>query len=285
MTQRPNKREETDKMEMLPSDVWDILRSHRLLVLGAPLLLAFTAAMGVQMVKPQWEAAAVVQPGQVWQVAAPIETPSRTVERLKFKPFQNAVLSGLRVPDDEDNPLRVLYASSLRVKVLPNTDLIELRVRAYSRGDARRWVEATVQHLRSVHDELARPSIARLEQQLGQLNGQIESLHVEKRDLLKSAELRSEIGPGNRFAENLLLSNLLLQKNAELRSFDAQKLALQEQLDPAKTYPTSVIDKIYSPQRPAFPKRTLTVLLAVAVGLIVGATGAFLIHSLRNEST
>jgi uncharacterized protein involved in exopolysaccharide biosynthesis len=262
-------------------DLWLILWAQRYMVLAAPLLTAAIAAVLVMRVKPQWEATSIIQIGQVWQVATPLESPSRTVERMKLPPFKVAVLSGLGVPATEDDPIGSLYSDSLKVKVIPNTDLVELRLRAFSREDARRWAEATVKQLQSVHKKLAEPLIARLTQQQTQVQQQIQRIRTEKERLLKNAELKSDIGPGNRFAESVLLSNFLLQKDTELRAVELQHLALEEQLDPAKTYPTSLLDKVYVPAKRAYPKRTLTVVLAGAVGLFVGVLGAFLLNALR----
>lgn len=275
--------DEASRDEISLREIWNILWINKYLVLGVPLVAALAAAVGVTRVNPQWEAVSVIQIGQVWQVAMPLESPSRTVERMKLQPFKAAVLTGLGIPATDDHPLSALYTNSLRVKVLPNTDLVELRLRARSREDAARWADATVKHLQAVHEKLADPSLARLKQQQAQMKRQMQLITEEKDRLLKNAEIRSEIGPGNRFAENMLLSNFLLQKDAELRAFELQNLMLEEQLDPAKTYPTSLLDKVYVPEKRAYPKRALTVVLAAIVGLFLAIFAAFLLNSLRSN--
>jgi hypothetical protein len=275
--------DDASRDEISLRDVWSILWINKYLVLGVPLVAAAAAAVAVMLVKPQWEAVSVIQIGQVWQAAMPLESPNRTVERIKLQPFKIAVLSSLGIRPGDDDPLGGLYSKSLKVKVLPNTDLVELRLRANSRQDALRWADATVQHLQSVHQKLAEPMIARLMQQQSQMKRQVQLIQEEKERLLKNAEIRSEIGPGNRFAENMLLSNFLLQKDAELRAFELQSLMLEEQLDPAKTYPTSLLDRVYVPEKRAYPKRTLTVVLAAVTGMFVAVVAAFLLNSLRTN--
>lgn len=274
-------REDPIKSEISVRELWDVLLRYKYLVFGLPAILAVVAAALVLKVRPQWEAIAIVQLGQVWQVAAPIEAPNRAVERMKFRPFQEGVLKSIGISAAEASDFSVVFTSSMKIRVLPNTDLLELKVRAYSRDEAKRWAEASVKHLQLVHQKLAEPSIARLQSQFAELKRQVKEIRDERDRFLKNAELKSEIGPGNRFAENLILSNYLVQKDAELRALESQRLALQEQLDPAKTYPTSLIESVYVPEKRAYPKRTLVVLLAGFVGLIIGVIGAFILNAIR----
>jgi hypothetical protein len=278
--------------DMSLRDLRNVILAHKKLLVALPLLLTIGASFLVSVLPPEWQSTSVIQIGQVWQVALgqvwqvalPIEPPARAIERMKLRPFQNDVLASLGLPTNEENRLVMQFTSSLAVRVLPNTDLLELRLRAYSREEARRWAEATVKHLQDAHQKLADPLIARLRQQLDEIKKQMQSLREQRDGLLKNADLRADIGPGNRFAENLLLSNFLLQKDAELRSFDFQRLALEEQLNPAKTYPTSLIEKVYVPEKQAYPKKVLTILIAAFAGFLIAVASAFLMNFFRGNT-
>ena len=93
---------------------------------------------------------------------------------------------------------------------------------------------------------------------------------------MKIASKSSETSGDSRFSANLLLSNLLQQKNAELRDFEMRRLAADEQLTSIRAFPTSLVDSIYVPENPASPKKLLVVMLAAVLGLILGVVVALL---------
>ena len=252
--------------------VYRVLVENKRWVIGIPLLFLGLAFIAIQLIQPKWEAIGLVQVGQVWQdqKAISVENPISVVERIKNKSFQVKILSKLGISLDEENPKRKLFVNSLKVKVVPNTDLLELRIRGYSAMEAAHWVEETVNYLQEAHKKLAEPTISRLQKQLVEVKKQILSVKAEKDSLVKNAELKSQIGPGNRFAENLLLTNYLVQKDSELREFASRQLGLEEQLNPAKTFPTSLLEQAYVPEKPVSPQKLLIVILATLVGLILG---------------
>ena len=252
--------------------VYRVLVENKRWVIGIPLLFLGLAFMAIQLIQPKWEAIGLVQVGQVWQdqKTISVENPISVVERIKNKSFQVKILSKLGISLDEENPKRKLFVNSLKVKVVPNTDLLELRIRGYSAKEAAHWVEETVNYLQEAHKKLAEPTISRLQKQLVEVKKQILSVKAEKDSLVKNAELKSQIGPGNRFAENLLLTNYLVQKDSELREFASRQLGLEEQLNPAKTFPTSLLEQAYVPERPVSPQKLLIVTLATLVGLMLG---------------
>ena len=269
----------------------DLVRVYRILVegkrltIGIPLLFLGLAVTAILLIQPKWEATGLVQIGQIWQEkgAALVENGTAVVERVKNKSFQGRVLTKFGIPLDEDNRLGKLYSDSIKIKVIASTDLLELKVRAFSAKVASNWLEETVHQLQEVHKRIAEPTISRLQKQLVELKRQIQLVKSEKDGLIKNAELKGEIGPGNRFAENLLLTNYLLQKDAELREFELRQLTLEEQLNPAKTFSTALMEPTYVPEKPASPKKLLILLLATVAGFLVGAFAALLINYQKDQ--
>lgn len=265
--------------------VYRILAENKRWVIGMPLLFLGLAVTAILLMQPKWEATGLIQIGQIWQEkgAALVENGTAVVERVKNKSFQGRVLTKLGIPLDEDNQLGKLYLDSIKIKVIASTDLLELKVRAFSAKVASNWLEETVHQLQEVHKRIAEPTISRLQKQLVELKRQIQLVKSEKDGLIKNAELKGEIGPGNRFAENLLLTNYLLQKDAELREFELRQLTLEEQLNPAKTFSTALMEPTYVPEKPASPKKLLILLLATVAGFLVGAFAALLINYQKDQ--
>jgi uncharacterized protein involved in exopolysaccharide biosynthesis len=255
----------------------------------ATLLLALIAAMvTVFLIKPQWEATAAIRVGavgraglveQAGQAGQVIEPVARVVERMKLKSYKDAVLSDLGYPPDEKNPEADLYRSSLTVKALPNTDLIAITVRGHSREEAKRSAEATVAYLQKIHDQMANLSVQRLRALLAQTEGQITQLKAERERVLKVFGLKDKVIGGGRGTESLMLANIMIQGDGELRKLEQAKVFYEEQLDSLRTYPTSLMEGVSVSENPVAPKKAPIFLLAGILGLILAVLVAFVSHA------
>jgi capsular polysaccharide biosynthesis protein len=262
-------------------DLWRVVTNQKKWVIGITIVCMLFASVGLSLSKPKWEATAVIQIGQVGQSGVGqgsqlIEPPVRAIERMKMKSFEDDVLTRLKISPEEGDPIASLFRSTLSLKALSTTDLIQVKIRAQSREQAQNWANAVVDRLKDVHERLAQPTIDRLRKQQAELKKQMLIIEEERSSLLRIVSKSSETSGDSRFSANLLLSNLLLQKNAELRDFEMRRLAADEQLTSVRTYPTSLIDRIYVPENPASPKKLLVVMLAAVLGLILGVVVALL---------
>ena len=281
MEKEVSETEHFEQGEMSVRDLWRVLINQKKWVIGIPILCVLLAAVGVSMAKPKWEATAVIQIGQVGQSGVGqgsqlIEPPIRAIERIKMKTFEDDVLTALKIPVEAGDPIAALFRSTLSPKALGTTDLIQVKVRASSRDQAQTWANAVVDRLRDVHEKLTQPTVDRLRKQQADLKMQMQLIEEERSNLLQTVSKTSERSGDGRFSTNLLLSNLLLQRNAELRDFEMRRLAIDEQLTSIRAFPTSLVDRIYVPENPASPKKLLVVMLAAVLGLILGIIVAFM---------
>lgn len=256
--------------------IWRILVLGKRWVLGVPVLAMIGAAFTVMFIEPQWEASAAIQIGAVGtdQGKQIVEPVPRVLARMKLEAFEDAVLAGLKVPLNGD-PRAKLYRRSLKFKALPNTDLIEIRVRGYSPRQAQRFIEGTVDYLHRVHKAMAAPSIERMKQLLIQVDRELATMRMEREKALRLANLQQEAFRGNKFSESIVRDNILVQRDKELRTLEQTKAGFKEQLDPMRTYPTSYIENISVSENPVAPKKALIVFLAGLLGLFFGVMAAF----------
>lgn len=279
--------EHFERDEMSLQDLWRVLIDQRRWLFGIATLCVFLAVVGVLITKPKWEATAVIQIGQVGQSGIGqgsqlIEPSVRAIERMKMKSFENDVLISLKIPVEDENPLARLFRSTLSLKALGTTDLIQVKVRGDSPDRAANWANAVVDRLKTVHERLAQPTIDRLRKQQAELTKQMKMIEEERVNLLKIVSKSGETSGDSRFSANLLLSNLLLQKNAELRDFEMRRLAADEQLTAVRTYPSSLIDLVYVSETPVSPKKLLVIVLAAVLGLFLGVVVALSRHYRRS---
>lgn len=267
-----------DEISLL--DLWRILLRHKWWVLGAPLLAVIAAAVAVTFMKPQWEATAAIQIGAVGQAGQVIEPPARVVARVNLKSFEDAVLARLGL-SEQKTPEAALFRSSLKVKALPNTDLIEIKVRGYSQVSAKRSTEATVGYLQHIHNEMAAPTVQRMKQHSAKVEREIAQTRAELEKTLKITDLKDKAIAETRFMENIVLANIMVQRNSELRGLEQAKMEYEEQLNPTRTYPTSYIEKISLSENPVAPKKSLILMLAGMLGLFLGVVAAFLANAFQ----
>jgi capsular polysaccharide biosynthesis protein len=262
-------------------DLWSILASQKRWPIGAVLICVGSAAVWLMLSKPTWEATAVIQIGQIGQLTIGpgpqlIEASTRTIERMKLKSFEDDVLTTLGVSLNPEDQIAQLFRGSLSLRALGTTELIQVRVRGFSSKQAATWAQNIADKIKAIHGGLTRPIVERLDKQLIELNKQMQTITEERSNLAKIVSTSAERNGDSKFSENLLLSNLLIAKNAEYRDFEMRRLAINEQLTAIRAYPTTLVDRVYVPEKPASPKKLLTLLLAAAVGLILGAAVAFL---------
>ena len=274
-------------------DLWQVLIQRKWWVLGFPLFAVIVAAIAVMFMKPQWEATAVIRVGAVGQAGQAgqagqqiIEPVAQTVERMKSKAFEDAVLINLSLPTDDQNSEFTFYRGSLQVKNLRGTDLIELKVRGYSQASAKRFADATIDYLKKTHSEMTASTVLRMRQTLERTDRDIAQTKAERDSLVKLTDLKDKDKAG--FMENVVLTNNIIRLDEALRSLEQTRANDEEQLDPLHTFPTGHLEAVSVSDKPVMPKKPLLIQLAGVLGLFVGVGVAFLQHvrarkAIRNE--
>lgn len=269
-----------DRDALSLQDMARVLINQRKWLFGVPILCIILAAVGVFLAKPKWEATAVIQIGQISATSATlspqlIEPSARTVERMKMKSFEDDVLAALKIPVDPGNSIANLFRNGLTVKSLGTTDLVQVRVRAHSREQAALWATTVVDRIIFIHKKLTQPTVARLGKQLIELNKQVGTIGEERDSLSKIVlTIATRSGDGN-FSQNLLLSDLLMKKNADLREVEMRRLGVEEQITSIQAFPTTLADRVFVPDKPVSPDKVLILVLATMGGLILGIILSF----------
>lgn len=263
-------------------DLWKILLQHKTWVLGFPLLAVIFAAATTPLIKPKWEATALVRIGAVGQGVQAgqggqqtIEPAAQVVERMKLKAFRDAVLLNLGLPIDIENQDAKLFQDSLQVKALRSNELIEVRVQGFSQANALRYLEATIDNLKKSHTERAAPEINRMHRVLQSIDKQISQFTLLRDKFVKLLGGQEKAG----FMENVVLSNNIVKLDEMLLNLKRTKDYYEFLLSPMQTFPTGAIDKA-SLYLPSVSKKKIQIILMAGVfGLIAGVGGALLGHA------
>lgn len=249
-------------------DLMTFVRRHRVGLIGGAIIggaLGLTAALGLPA---EWEVSTLVRIGQVG-TAIPIEQPLTVVERVKQKSFKDGVMRRIGASGEESNPKASLLSRSLKVKV-EKPDLIGVRVRGASPGDAERFVNGVIAELAMVHTKMAQPTLKRWLNEAEEVNLELQRLGSETVRIRSQLEGQAHMKKNDSTFPIVSASYVLMLREAELRSLRERKRVLEEQLSPEKTYATSPLSGIYVATQPVSPNKSFFTVAGLVAGLFVG---------------
>lgn len=256
------------------SEVLSALTARAKWIAVAVAVGAALGALGWLVLPREYQAEALIRIGEVGQagVGAPpmmVEAPNNAAARMRLDAFEDVTLQALGV-SIEDSPQSRLFRRSLTVTNVKDTNLLEVKVRGYSREEARRFMAQIVSTLATAHEEIASPSISRLRAERERVVRELEAVARERAMLSDAMQERRALPPGTRFSENMVFIGMLAQKDTEFRQLDSQRLQFDEQLNPARTFPTSTINEIYVHRRHVFPRGSLFIGGGSLAGFVIG---------------
>jgi uncharacterized protein involved in exopolysaccharide biosynthesis len=282
------RREPTDELGLV--DVWLVLKSHWPWTAACAVALAVAALVLSLMAPSVWEAAATILPAYAWQpgqttAPQPLELVARSAERLRARSFGDAVLqkSGLRTL--ERDPEARLFRDSLKVTQPPNTDLIHIVVRAHSVRLATSLLQGMIEDLRSVQDELLKPTLTRFRAELANTRDDLTRARSEEARLQTLRDAEKGLAPANRFSQSVQLGGLIATKTTEIENLQQRQLLFEEALNPAKSHGVLVVDRVRVGERPVSPRPLRNTVLGGLVGLLLGIFVVFLMRFLRVATT
>jgi LPS O-antigen subunit length determinant protein (WzzB/FepE family) len=267
-------------------DTWRILlREWKWFAALLLLVLAATFAY-LHVARPQWEATAWIQIGQV--DTAPmgqdpkVEPLQRVLERLQFIPFQDDVVKSVGL--SPDTPEARLYRKSLKVEPLPYAGpLIKLTLRAYSPQQAGQLAAATVDQLQAIHRRIAATSLQRARARLDQVDKALQIALADREHLVQVAA-SGDTTQGRSAPDSVLASALLSSKNEEIHSLQQTQSDLADRLSATYTYDTSLMWPVYAPDRPAFPNPVLMWAAGLVFGVFLGTLAAIARNAWRRAA-
>ncbi|APP77434.1 Wzz/FepE/Etk N-terminal domain-containing protein [Xanthomonas vesicatoria] len=256
-------------------DLWRILRREWRWALAAMVLVLGLTFVFLRVAKPQWEATAWIQVGEIGPTPAgrdpKVEPFQRVIDRMKTRLFQDAVLQQAGVP--LKSRAAQLYRGSLKPDPDPYANLIGVTIRAESAQQARNLAIATVTALQSLHGDTNTAALALARTRLQGLD---EDLRVATRT---REQLQTQLRPGSAASPAQVLAGVLLTENTTtIRAIKTERDDLIARLTARYTYQTSLAWPLYVPEQRAFPN---TAMIWV-VGLLGGAGLGVLVAVGRN---
>jgi len=259
-------------------ELWERLRDGWRTVVGGALIGLAGAGAALVILPPKFEALVVVQVGQV--ISTPVEPPVQAVERMKTPAFQTAVAQALgdqtwldALQRSANATAKYLVPQLVKATAASPAPLIELRTNAATPAAAAAIANGAVKELAQRHAELAAPVLAktRLDVAIARerlVNAERELESINK--LVAAASIKDE-----RFTQLALMSELRIQKQAELFNQRQMIMALETALTAPATQPARAMEAVFVADKPVSPKKTLLLALGLIGGLLAGIVAVF----------
>lgn len=255
-------------------DMWRILLREWRWFLASLILVLLLAMVFARTAKPQWQATAWIQIGQIG--TAPVgqdpkaEPLLRVIERLQLEPFQNEVLQSIGI--GALTPEGRLYRKGMKLEPMPYAGpLVKLSVRAYSPQQAEQLASATASRLQAVHREIETVPLKLAHARLDDVQAALQQTLAERDRLRQSAAQNKDS----------ISAALLLSRDEEIRNLQLTRDELQTRLNPPFTYDTSLMWPVYVLDHPVFPNPALIWGVGLLFGLFLGAFAAIARNALR----
>jgi capsular polysaccharide biosynthesis protein len=267
------------EVELSLADIFAIIKKYRQVLLIAPIIFGIAAYILVAFViAPKWEASGLLQVGQVGPKL--VEPIANVVARMLQPSFAVAVLSQTNFKPQDLPAVKALYENSLKVKKIPDADLVEFHLKGYSSDMARTLAISTVSYLQKNHDEMMAASVAPIKAQIQSANGDIQTLRAEMDSLKKQLQDKHDWN-----SSNATLAAIVLQdKSNQLRELIQRKQFLDEQLSPTVTFTTKTFGDVTVSEGPVSPKKPVIIGMAILLGLFSGIFIAFVHNWVSKEN-
>jgi len=248
-------------------------------------------AIGIAFAIPkQWSASVELQVGQFYStgvtgpVVTQIETPARTVERVKLPAFVDQVLTRLNLPlDPGANEEASLIRDSADAHIMRNAELVQITLKGNSPDAALKHAEAFRDMLIVAHRSLAQPSMDKLALELKEVDQSLAN-EAEQRDRLnKLSQEQLRLGTAGRFSESVLLAQMIAANESQTRDLRLRRAALVEQSDPNRTFNTRTISPTSVSKRPVYPLKSRFAIVGAVIGGLVGVAVSLLIDLSRRR--
>lgn len=239
------------------------------LVVG--LVIGVLVALAVASVLPKrWEATAILELGRIDRDGSTqlVEPPYQAAARVRLRSLQNSVLRSLGLPLEPEGDSELLRRS-LHARVVRDTDLVQVQLRAPSPELAERWLEAVIARLTETHAEMLGPTLSRLQREHQEVESDLARALRRQEELL---ELVGEVPGGSEESTAtgaLLLNSLMAANDSTIGVLRRREVALREQLDEARSFNIHVLGAIEVSRHPVFPRRVLFMAAGGLLGLLI----------------
>lgn len=270
------------------TDLWQSLCEGWRWIAGGALVGLLVAFLALQAIPKKWQSTAMIQVGQVGQVgqvaSIPVETAAQAVERMNTGSFQIEVARELK----HEAWLKAISTDAragrnfFKATVPKTSARIELATFGTTPENARQIAEGIIAALTKRHEELARTTLVRLQNELSVTEEKLKAFSEESK-ALDRVLASGQVAAPRFFSQFVLLSSIRIGKEGEVYALRQHKVAIELALVKPATQPTGAIEAIYVASDPVSPKPALVLVVGIVGGLLLGIAALFAVNARRRR--
>ncbi|NKI68020.1 hypothetical protein GN109_01200 [Collimonas pratensis] len=266
--------------------IWGSIKRRWALLLACVIVAIAAAGGGWRMTPAEWKATAALQIGQLpVNPTTLIEPTAQAAERFNQRQLQDQALLSVGLPLDEQDGRVRLLRKTLKATPGKNTDFVDVSVAAYSQEDAKTYLNAAILALIKAHDARLAPLIKNLDDRIATNALQMSEAASEKTRLEANLKNASASPSGGKFEPSVIAINLISKQDDLIRGLTAERAALIDLHTKTNTFPTTIVDAIYVPERPASPKLSIFLAIGLILGALIGTILAMFLDRNRPKTT
>jgi hypothetical protein len=260
-----------------------VIWKHLILVVLVPLAVMTLTYFAVQTLRPVYAAQATVRIGRIdGSEAMSLQT---AVTRINSEAFKQHLLRLMNLSVEANDRAAELIFYSLTARPA-TTDSATVRVHAPSHAQLRQSLDLTVRLLNDAQEEIQGPLVADIRAQMVIVDANIARLteaQATLTTLTKTSIARDPLGEQpeqtSLALRGMLLSDLVARNARSLLDSRVERLALAMRLNPARTYPTVIVDDIYVLRHPVFPRPVAMTAIAGVIAFLGVLLGGLIFDS------
>lgn len=279
-----NNSNQIDDAELVDINAMWLSIKRRWILIAACVIVAIAGATAFWSITPaEWKATATLQIGQLPVTPTTlIESTTQAAERFNQRQLQDQVLTSAGLALDEHQDKRTaLLRKTLKAIAGKNTNFVDVGVTAYSREDAKAYLNTATLALIKTHEERLAPLIKNLDDRLAVNSRQMTEAAAEKVRLEANLTNASASANGIKFEPSVLASNLISKQEDLIRGLTNERAALVDLHTKTNTFPTMIVDAIYVPTGPSSPKLSIFLVLGLLIGALAGVALALFLERQR----
>ena len=270
--------------ELSLRDLYFVLKRYRRSLLITPVAFAFGAFLACTfLVTPKYQASGTIQIEQVNKV--PLESGLNLEARMHDESFAPGVVDAhnLMLMNGVNDPAALVaerdrLKTALVVKRVKDTELVGFVLTTGSPERALVKANAVVDSVQIAHTALFETGVDSIKRQIVITDSHIASLKREMDEVIRNHKNGQGLN-----AYNAVLDALVVQERAnQMRVLVQYKFNLEDSLNPATTFNTKLLGKVFVSDKPVSPNVPLITLIALLLGLFLAMVMAFVRNALGN---
>ena len=274
----------TQEEELNLRDLYLILKRYRRSLLITPIVFGLGAFLvATFLVSPKFEASGTMQIGQVNKV--PLELAVNLEARMHDESFAPGVVDAhhaVFMNGSDDIAVLVVERAKLKralvVKQLKGTELMGFSLTSRHPEQVLAKANAVVDSVQAAHTVLYQTGVESIKRQLVITDTQISSLKSDMDSLIGNHAKAQGLN-----AYNAVLDALVVQdRSNQMRVLINHRFELETSLNPAMTFNTKLLGKVFVSDTPVSPNVPLITLMALLLGFFLAVVAGFVRNALGN---